>query len=219
MSRLFGEQHRQLQDQFDMRRLADAVESVTLKTEIGADDRAFIESRDMFFLATKDHEGRPTVSYKGGDPGFVRVLDPGTLAFPSYDGNGMFLSLGNIVRNSQVGLLFVNFENPNRIRVQGNASVSSDDPLMSEYHDADMIVRVRVTEVFPNCPRYVHRYQKVTPSRYVPRAACETPVAGWKRIDVIQEALPDRDAIKARAAGHITMEEWGEFAKANDPRA
>jgi hypothetical protein len=219
MSRLYGEQHRQLQDQFDTRRLADMVETVTVKTEIGDDDKAFIESRDMFFLATTDHDGRPTVSYKGGDPGFVRVLDPGTLAFPSYDGNGMFLSLGNIVKNSQVGLLFINFENPNRIRVQGTASASRQDPLLSEYHEAEMIVRVRVSEVFPNCPRYVHRYQKVTPSRYVPRTACETPIAGWKRIDLIQEALPERDLVKAKAAGHITMEEWGEFAKTNDPRA
>ena len=177
------------------------VESVTVKTEISDDDKVFIESRDMFFLATTDHDGRPTDSYKGGDPGFVRVLDPGTLAFPSYDGNGMFLSLGNIVKNGQVGLLFINFENPNRMRVQCTATASSEDPLLSEYLEADMIVRVRVSEVFPNCPRYVHRYQKVTPSRYVPRA-CDTPIAGWKRIDLIQAALSGRDLVKARTVGH-----------------
>ena len=219
MSRLYGEQHRKLQDQFDARRLADLVEAVVVKSEIGDDDKAFIESRDMFFLATADHTGRPTVSYKGGDPGFVRVLDPGTIAFPSYDGNGMFLSLGNIAGNSQVGLLFVNFENPNRVRVQGTASASREDPLLSEYHEADMIVRVRVSEVFPNCPRYVHRYQKVSPSRYVPRADCATPIAGWKRIDQVQDSLPARDAAKAKAAGQITMEEWGALAKSGDPQA
>ena len=219
MSRIYTEQHRQLQDQFDSRRLADVVEAVVVKNEIGEDDKAFIESRDMFFLATADATGKPTVSYKGGDPGFVRVLDPLTLAFPSYDGNGMFLSMGNIASNSQVGLLFINFENPNRMRVQGTATASSDDPLLAEYHEADLIIRVRVSEMFPNCPRYVHRYQKVSPSRYVPREECATPIAGWKRIDAVQDSLPARDVAKAKAAGPITMEEWGALAKSGDPQA
>jgi uncharacterized protein len=128
---LYGDAHRRLQDQFDSRRLADRLEQVTQHYEFTESDKAFIESRDMFFLATVDHEGRPTCSYKGGDPGFVRVLDKTTLAFPSYNGNGMFLSMGNIAARDQVGLLFIDFETPNRIRVQGRAEVTADDPLLA----------------------------------------------------------------------------------------
>ena len=118
MSKLYGPQHRALQDRFDMRRLADGIEQRNVRGEISPQHKEFIESRDMFWLATVDHEGRPTVSYKGGDPGFVRVLDPRTIAFPCYDGNGMFYSMGNFIGNSKVGMLFVSFVRPHRLRVR-----------------------------------------------------------------------------------------------------
>lgn len=209
MSRLYGPHQRAYQDRFDSRRIADAIETVALHTEISDQDKAFIESRDMFFLSTIDAQGRPTVSYKGGDPGFVRVVDAATLAFPLYDGNGMFYSAGNVIGNGKVGLLFIDFVTPNRLRVQGEASIDDNDPLLMEFVEAQLVVRVKVTEAWPNCPRYVHRYSKDKASRYVPREACETPLAGWKRIDAIQEALPAQDQGKARhAGGLISMEEW-----------
>src|SRR6476661_2441365 len=133
MSRLYGPIHRSLQDRFDTRRLADNVEKRVVGTEITEEHRTFIESRDMFWLATIDHQGRPTVSYKGGDPGFVRVLDSKSVAFPCYDGNGMFYSMGNLLGNGQVGMLFVNFEKPHRLRLQGIASVDNGDPLLQNY--------------------------------------------------------------------------------------
>ena len=160
MSRLYGPVHRSLQDRFDTRRLADNVEARVVLTEIPPEHKAFIESRDMFFLSTIDHQGRPTVSYKGGDPGFVRVIDSKVVVFPCYDGNGMFYSMGNLLGNQQVGMLFINFEKPHRLRLQGIASVNDNDPLLSEYAEAQLIVRVSVTEIFRNCPRYVHRYVK-----------------------------------------------------------
>jgi uncharacterized protein len=142
MSRLYGPIHRSLQDRFDTRRLADNVETRLALTEIPSEHKQFIESRDMFFLSMIDHQGRPTVSYKGGDPGFVRVLDSRTVAFPCYDGNGMFYSRGNLLGNRQVGMLFVNFEKPHRLRLQGNASVDDNDPLLQEYSEAQLVVRV-----------------------------------------------------------------------------
>jgi predicted pyridoxine 5'-phosphate oxidase superfamily flavin-nucleotide-binding protein len=171
MSRLYGPIHRSLQDRFDTRRLADNVEARVVLTEISPEHKAFIESRDMFFLSTIDHQGRPTVSYKGGDPGFVRVVDSKAVVFPCYDGNGMFYSMGNLLGNQQVGMLFINFEKPHRLRLQGIASVDDNDPLLSEYAEAQLIVRVSVTEIFRNCPRYVHRYKKIQPSEFVPRQA------------------------------------------------
>ena len=212
MSRLYGPVHRSLQDRFDTRRLADNVEARIVLTEIPAEHKAFIESRDMFFLSTIDHQGRPTVSYKGGDPGFVRVLDRTTVAFPCYDGNGMFYSMGNLLGNGQVGMLFINFEKPHRLRLQGTASVDDDDPLLSEYAEAQLIVRVSVTEVFRNCPRYVHRYQRVQPSEFVPRSAGETPLAPWKRVDDIQAALPAKDRARVeREGGLVTRAEYEKY--------
>jgi predicted pyridoxine 5'-phosphate oxidase superfamily flavin-nucleotide-binding protein len=219
MSRLYGELHRSLQNRFDTRRLADNVEQRVVFTEITPDHRAFIESRDMFWLATIDHQGRPTVSYKGGDVGFVRVLDEKTVAFPCYDGNGMFYSMGNVLGNNQVGLLFVNFEKPHRLRVQGVASVDDNDPLLKDYAEAQLVVRVKVSEVFRNCPRYVHRYNKVTASEYVPRAERETPLAGWKRVDDVQASLPARDRARVESEGGvITRFEYERTLKARPDR-
>ncbi len=201
MSNLFDDYHRALQDRFDSRRLADRLEQTTVFTEVRGRNKRFIESRDMFFLATVDSQGRPTVSYKGGAPGFVQVVDDQTLAFPSYDGNGMFLSTGNIVGQGAIGMLFIDFETPQRLRLQGTASVHLDDPLLVTYAEADLVVRVAVDAVFANCSRYIHPHRKLTQSRYVPATGCATPFPGWKRIDDMQDALPERDAGKTDAAG------------------
>jgi uncharacterized protein len=219
MTRLYGEQHRALQDEFGTRKLADRIEQIACRTEFDEESKGFVESRDMFFLASVNHEGQPTVSYKGGDPGFVRIVDSTTLVFPSYDGNGMFLSMGNLKQHPLVGMLFLSFERPHRLRVQGRASISRDDPMMAHYKEADLIVRVQVSEIWVNCPRYVHRYQKVSPSRYVPRETCDTPVAEWKRVDAVQDVISARDAAKVQTVGTIGAKEWLDKVKSGDPTA
>jgi predicted pyridoxine 5'-phosphate oxidase superfamily flavin-nucleotide-binding protein len=143
------------------------------------------------------------VSYKGGDPGFVRVLDSKTLAFPCYDGNGMFYSMGNLLGNPQVGMLFVSFEKPHRLRVQGTASVDNNDPLLQEYAEAQLVVKVAVSEIFRNCPRYVHRYEKVQASAFVPRSTSETPLAPWKRVDDVQTFLSAKDRARVEREGGV----------------
>ncbi|MEX2516669.1 MAG: pyridoxamine 5'-phosphate oxidase family protein [Gammaproteobacteria bacterium] len=220
MSRLYNEQHRTFQDQFDTRRMADRIEELVVVTEFTDDAKAFIEARDMFFLSTVDDRGRPTVSYKGGDPGFVKIIDATTLAFPSYDGNGMYFSVGNIAGQAQVGMLFIDFEKPHRIRVQGTASVAANDPLKDQWKEAELVVRVTLSELWQNCPRYIHRYQKVQPSRYVPRDACETPVAEWKRTDAVQDVLRKHEAEQvAKSGGEISIEEWMERVQTGDEKA
>ena len=189
----YHEGSRSLQDRFDTRRLADRIDERLVRDTIDDDDRAFIEGRDMFFLATADEEGRPQCSYKGGAPGFVRVLDERTIAFPSYDGNGMYLSIGNALVNPHVGLLFVDFEGRKRMRLNGIASIDDDDPLLPEYPEAQLVVRVRATQVFPNCPRYIHEYRLVRRSRFVPERECETPVPRWKKEEWSRDALPAAD--------------------------
>jgi predicted pyridoxine 5'-phosphate oxidase superfamily flavin-nucleotide-binding protein len=210
MSNIYGEQHRALQEEFDVTPLADRVADIIVAPEIADEHRGFIGSRDMFFLTTIDHRGYPTCSYKGGDPGFVKVIDSKTLAFPSYDGNSMFLSMGNITANNKIGMLFIDFETPHRVRLHGTATVDRTDPLAGQFPGAELIVRVAVTETFVNCPRYIHRYQRIDSSRYVPRAEQPAPPPQWKRIDAIQDALPDRDKpIASRLGGVITPEEYG----------
>ena len=197
MSSTYHEGSRALQDRFDTRALADRIDDLLVSDTIGDGDRAFIEARDMFFLATADDQGRPTCSYKGGEPGFVRVLDPHTIAFPSYDGNGMYLSAGNVLVNPDVGLLFIDFERGHRMRLEGVASIDLEDPLREEYPEAQLVIRVRARAVYPNCPRYIHRYELVRRSRFVPREGCLTPVPEWKRSDWAVDALPEGDPAPA----------------------
>jgi len=189
----FHDGSRSLQDRYDSRALADRIDSLLVSDTISEGDRAFIQDRDMFFLATADAEGRPTCSYKGGEPGFVRVLDARTLAFPNYDGNGMYLSTGNVLVNPAVGMLFIDFEKGHRMRLEGTATIDLDDPLRDDHPEAQFVVRVTARAVYPNCPRYIHRYELVRRSRFVPRTDCLTPVPEWKRSDWARDALPGHD--------------------------
>jgi hypothetical protein len=197
MSGFYRAGARRLQDRFDTRRLADRIEDRLVSRGVIDDEgRAFIERMDMFFLATADADGRPQCSYKGGDPGFVRVLDDRTVAFPNYDGNGMYLSMGNLLENPHVGMLFVDFTalRPSRMRLNGIASIKQHDELLPSYPGAQFVVRVRATEVFPNCPRYIHRMALVERSRFVPRASAPAPTPEWKRSSWACDVLPARDS-------------------------
>ena len=144
----------------------------------------------MFFLATADAEGQPDVRTRAAMPGFVRVVDEQTLAFPDYDGNGMFKSLGNILVNPKVGLLFIDFEQPHRMRVNGTASVADADPLLAEFPGAQLIVRVHAERIFPNCPRYIHQmsWSSTRCTRRGP--GYEPPEPDWKQKEVFRDALP-----------------------------
>lgn len=184
---------RRLQDLRETRPLADRLNEVTVRTAFTDEDRAFIQRCPMFFIATADAQGRPDCSYKGGLPGFVHVLDSRTLAVPDYDGNGMYRTWGNVVVNPQVGLLFLDFEQPRRIRVNGTAHVSQDDPARGEFPGAVFIVRITATQIFPNCPRYVHKMSLVELSAYAPRPDYAPPVPAWKTFDSFRDALPARD--------------------------
>ena len=193
MPPLYSDAARALQDRHDTRRLADRLAEVTVHDRFTASDRAFIERLDMFFLASVDAAGQPTCSYKGGDPGFVSVIDEQTLAFPNYDGNGMYLSMGNVAATHAVGLLFIDLERQNRMRVDGTATIEFGDPLLARHPEAQFIVRVRAERIYPNCPRYIHKYQLVERSAFVPRPAVSTPIPGWKRSDWAADVLPAGD--------------------------
>jgi predicted pyridoxine 5'-phosphate oxidase superfamily flavin-nucleotide-binding protein len=190
---LFHEGNRRLQDRFDSRRISDRLEEKLTRREFTADDKAFIESLPYFFLATADDRGRPDCSFKGGPPGFVRVTGPSEIAFPDYDGNGMFKSLGNIAVNGGVGLLFIAMHGkPKRLRVNGSASVSDRDPLLGETVGAQLIVRVTARAIFPNCPRYIPTTQSIEPSIYTPRAGEEPQEPAWKEFADFKDCIHPR---------------------------
>lgn len=191
MSGIYNWGSRQLQEQFDSVRIANRIEERCVDTAFTDGVRAFIERSPMFFLATADAEGQPDCSYKGGMPGFVRVLDSETLAFPDYDGNGMFKSLGNILVNPHVGMLFIDFEHPDRIRIMGTATEHHDDPLLSEYPGAQLMVRVHAEQIFGNCSRYIHQMHITQYSVYAPRPDYTSPEPEWKQEEVWREVLPE----------------------------
>lgn len=206
----YTDAHRDWQARFDAVPLADRVVDAIVRTEIDDFYGGFISSRDFFFLATVDAEGRPTVSYKGGAPGVVAVLDPTTIAFPHFDGNGMFLSVGNAADTGKIGLLFIDLETPNRIRLQADVErVTDDADLLARWPGAVLVTVAEVETVFHNCGRYIHKHQRVEASRYVPDADGAQPVPAWKRIDMVQDVLTDDDRTRTeREGGTITFEDY-----------
>jgi hypothetical protein len=205
MDKFYSDCHRQLQNRYESRALADRLEQMIVHSTFTEPDTQFIEGRDFFFLSSVDPDGHPTVSYKGGNPGFVAVQN-NTLVFPCFDGNGMFLSMGNIEATAKVGLLFIDFETPRRLRVQGIARLEDGTP-REQMPGAILLVRVEATKIFVNCPRYIHKYQKLETSKHVPKQDGSAPVAQWKRLEMFHDALPPHDQAAVRDAGFISLEE------------
>ena len=218
MTDFYTPEQRKLQEDFGAQHLAASHTETIITEEIPEDHSAFIASRDFFFLSTVSEQGEPTVSYKGGAPGFIRVLDEKTQVFPSYDGNGMFLSMGNIAANAKIGLLFIDFELPHRVRVQATASLVRDGELLDAFPGAQMVVEARVDSIFLNCGRYIHRQQKGSQSKFVPDEDGKQPFPAWKRVDLVQEVSPEADQGRAEEeGGTITAEEYYAGVQRGEP--
>ncbi|HEY7800643.1 MAG TPA: pyridoxamine 5'-phosphate oxidase family protein [Hyphomonadaceae bacterium] len=192
---MFHNGNRDLQELFGSRALADRLVERLRHSEFTEDDKAFIESLEFFFLATADPIGRPDCSFKGGAPGFARVIQPDLLVWPDYDGNGMFKSLGNIAINPSVGLLFIRFgEKPKRLRVNGTAQVVFDDPLMEQFEGAQALIRLTPVDIFPNCPRYIPDPANAKPSPFIPHEDQPRVEPGWKDNPAWKDVVPPRKA-------------------------
>ena len=208
MSIFFTDAQRKLQQANDSIDLANRLLEVTVASELDESQAQFVASQSMFFLATVDEFGFPSCSYKGGHPGFVRVLNPSTLIFPNFDGNGMFMSLGNIKDRQKVGLLFIDFEKPQRLRVRGDAEVIESGALVDSYPGAQQVVRVTVSNVWVNCPRYIPKMTLEAASPAIPNADGDFPLALWKRIDFLQDVLTEGERARASTEGLITIETY-----------
>ena len=208
MGDFFTLAQRELQGEFETTDLADRIVEAVVTEELSDPQAEFIHSRNMFYLSTIDESGYPSCSYKGGDLGFVRVINPVTIVFPNYDGNGMFMSMGNIQDKAKVGLLFIDFETPQRLRLRGEARCLREGPMLDSYPGANLVVEISVNHVWVNCPRYVHRMQPLEQSPYLPGKDGAVSLALWKRVDLIQDVLTAEDHAEAESLGLITLEEY-----------
>lgn len=209
---LYGEGARAFQDEFDSRRLADALARHTVHDELTADDVALIGAQRTVWISTVDAAGWPDVSYKGGDVGFVRVVSPTELHVPVYDGNGMMRTVGNIADTGRVALLFVDTARPWRLRLHGTAAVATDPAVVADHLGADAVIVVTPVRIFPNCGRYIHRGDEL--SEHVPRPDVDQPIPGWKRYDFLRPALPARDRERLDALDAVEAAEAVEAADA-----
>jgi len=180
------------QDRFDGRRVADALAKHRRRYDFWDDDRKLIEETPFFFIATS-HGEYVDCSLRSGAPGFVKIVGPGTLEYPEYDGNSQYRTIGNIARNPNVGLLFVKFDGKTyRVRVNGRATILDDAESLARHHGAKLVVRV-VCELFSNCPRSVHDLTTGTLSEFLPRRGHVAKAPEWKSRDYIRGILPAND--------------------------
>lgn len=208
MEQFYTEAQRTLQNEFSTRDLAERIKEAVVTEALSDQQAAFIHSRNMFYLSTVDELGYPSCSYKGGDIGFVRVIDPKTIVFPNYDGNGMFMSTGNIQAKSKIGLLFIDFQTPQRIRVRGKAKCIKEGPILKSYPGANLVVELTVSNAWINCPRYIHRMDLSDQSPYIPAKDGTIPLALWKRVDLVQDVITNKDRAEAESLGIITIDEY-----------
>jgi len=208
MKPFFTPAQRKLQSEFGTEALADRIHAASVSQTISESQAAFVHNRDFFFLSTIDELGFPSCSYKGGAPGFVRVVNDTTLVFPNYDGNGMFMSLGNSESKTKVGLLFVDFETPNRLRLRGEAQCLRQGSLLESYPGANVVVQLTIDHVWVNCPRYVHQMTPVSSSPYLPNQYGQSALALWKRIDLVQDVLTPEEQAQAVELGLLSVEDY-----------
>ena len=181
--------HRELQKRFDGVELADALEQMNNQLTFQPKDKEFIENVDFFFLATAFKES-VDCSFKGGVKGFIKVTGENPLEFPDYDGNSMYRSLGNILKSPNIGMIFIEFsEQPRRLRVNGQATIREG----KSRSDAKLIISVKATEIFPNCPRYIPDLQSNKPSKFLPDESGYGAKPDWKNQKEYRNYLPKND--------------------------
>ena len=189
---------RELQDRFEGRAVPDRLADNRMRTAFSDTDREFIETSSFFFLSTATPES-VDCSFKGGDPGFVRVVGENILEWPDYDGNRMYRSLGNIIRNPRLGLLFIRFDGTRfdgsaRLRVNGKAVLDESDAARKEIPGAKRIIRMTAEHIFTNCPRYIPTMASEGASVFTPRNGYTPPEPAWKSRDFVKDIFDEERA-------------------------
>ena len=163
------------------------------KTTVTEELAAFIAAQRSLFLATANAEGQPYVQHRGGPPGFLRVLDPRTLAMADFRGNRQFITQGNLAENPRAFLFLIDYATQSRIKIWGRARIVEDDPglvaaLMPEGYDArpEQAIVFAVEAWDANCPQHIpQRFEaedvaRVLAARDARIAELETELAGLR---------------------------------------
>ena len=206
MDTFYSDSQRALQAEFASTGLADRLEQLIVRDRFDEDSKGFVEQARFFFLASVDNQGFPTVSHKGGDAGFVKVPAADTLLFPCYDGNGMYYSMGNIDTHPQVGMLFIDFESPRRLRIQGQAQLNRDPEILQLWPETALAVAVTVTQMWVNCPRYIQPMNYLEPAEHTPRDGIDTPQPEWKSYEAFADVVPPPAHTLQSAAEHSSLD-------------
>lgn len=182
---------RELQDRFEGRAVPDRLADNRMRTVFSDNDREFIETSSFFFLSTATAES-VDCSFKGGPVGFVRITGDNVLEWPDYDGNRMYRSLGNIIRNPKVGLLFIRMDGSRidgsaRLRVNGRAQLDDSEAARDGIPGAKRIIRMTAEHIFTNCPRYIPTMAAGEDSIYTPRDGYTPPDPAWKSRDFMKD--------------------------------
>lgn len=156
---------REVQERLGSRQINEGMaEERAERVAITADLAAYIERMDMFYLGTASLAGQPYIQYRGGPPGFLRVLDQHTLGFADYAGNRQYISLGNLAENPRAYLFLIDYATAQRVKFWGTGRVVYDDPaLLQRLADPaykakpERVILFTVTAWDPNCPRHIHR--------------------------------------------------------------
>ena len=115
--------------------------------ELSASQQEQISCADTFFIATDNPERGADVSHKGGNPGFVRILDARRIAFPDYNGNSMFNTLGNLTVNPHAGLLFIDFDSGRTLQLTGRASIDWSPERVRTFPGAERVIDFAVEQI------------------------------------------------------------------------
>jgi uncharacterized protein len=134
------------------------------QSQINPDLAKFLSGLDMFYLGTANAEGQPYIQYRGGSPGFLKVLDDQTLGFADFGGNRQYITLGNLSENSKAFIFLMDYANSQRVKLWGTAKIVEDDPaLLDHLRDPDYPGKVERAIVFTveawdvNCPQHIHK--------------------------------------------------------------
>ncbi len=146
---VYGNCRRYLQERIFVgnRQASPADQKATISAKLSASEQQQISSADTFFIATDNPERGADVSHKGGNPGFVRILDPRRIAFPDYNGNSMFNTLGNVTVNPHCGLLFIDFDSGRTLQLTGRASIDWSPERVRTFPGAERVIDFEIAQI------------------------------------------------------------------------
>ncbi len=170
------------------------VEQHGWKTTVTPDLKSFLSELDMFYLGTANSAGQPYIQYRGGAPGFLKVIDEKTLGFADFGGNRQYISVGNLSENSRAFIFLMDYVHGRRIKLWGNARVVEGDGVLEEkLRDSDYpgkIERVILFEIEAwdiNCPQHIHK-------RFPQKAVAPVIEQFQKRVQELESTIADLES-------------------------